>query len=193
MVKSPSRGRLSSIDLLPDEALPFVREALDGLKLRKRTQDDLREELNNHLLSLGLNPVSRSAFNRKSLQIAASGLGMQQVQEISAIMGEKLNDAPEGDVGLFLNQVLKTLIYDVIMEEALSENSPSMAMLKAASDSLMRLERARKISVETRSKLIKEFVGKADEAVTKAAKQAGLSKDQVAQIRRDVLGVVKRD
>jgi hypothetical protein len=183
---------LSSIDLLPDKALPHVRDAIEALKKRDRTQEDIREELNTHLLALGENPVSKSAFNRKALQVAAFGEQLRQAREVAAIMAEKLDEAPEGDVGLLLNETIKALIYDVVMEQSLSDESASVGMLKSAAQSLMRLEQARKMSIETRARIMRDFAGKADEAVTRASKQAGLTKDQVAQIRREVLGVVKK-
>jgi len=187
-----TRGRLSTIDLLPDEAVPYANAAIAALKERRRTQDDIREELNNHLLSLGLNPISFAAFSRKALQIAAMGANLIQAREIAAVMAEKLNDAPQGNVGLLLVETLKALVYDVIMNQSLSDGDASIDMLRKSADAIMRLERARKMNVETEAKRAKEFVGKADEAVVRAGKQAGLSKDQVSQIRREVLGVVKK-
>ena len=56
----------------------------------------------------------------------------------------------------------------------------------------MKLEKARHLSIDSEIKRREKFAQKADEAVTKAAKQAGLSKEQISQIRREVLGVTKR-
>lgn len=187
------RGRLSSIDLLPEEAAPCVRAALDALAERKRTQEDIRAELNECLGRLGLGPVSRSAFNRKALQIAAVGRQMQQAREVAAVMAEKLNDLPEGDIGLLLVETLKTLIYDVVMREALAEDGgEGLTMLARAADALMRLERARKTNAETRRLAMQAFARQAEEAVERAGREAGLSAEAVAQIRREVLGVVEK-
>ena len=183
------RGRLSSLDLLPDEARPHVLVAIEQLKLRERTQEDIREELNTHLLALGLNPVSKSAFNRKALQIAAYGEHLFHVREISAVMAEKLNDTPEGEIGLLLNEVIKSLVYELIMGASLSDEAVSSKMLKEAALTLSRLERARQISVETRSKIMRDFKDKAGEAIDKCARKAGLDDDTIAKIRREVLGV----
>jgi len=193
MAKSkPKRGRLSSLELLPDEARPFVIAAIESLKARQRTQDDIRIELNNHLLSLGLDPVSKTAFNRKALAVSAAGEQLLQAREVASIMAEKLDEAPAGDIGALLNETIKTLVYDVIMEQSLSDESASIDMLKSASQALMRLEQARKMSVETRAKIMADFADKAEDAIHKVSSQAGLSADQVAQIRREVLGVVKK-
>jgi len=189
------RGRLSSIDLLPEEAQPCVSAALAALSERKRTQEDIRRELNECLAKLGLGPISRSTFNRKALQIAAVGRQLQQAREVAAVMAEKLSDLPEGDIGLLLIEALKTLIYDVIMNEALAAEGgrAGLKMFSQAADAIMRLERARKTNAETRRLALREFAQAAEEAVERAGREAGLSAEAVAQIRREVLGVVERE
>jgi hypothetical protein len=189
------RGRLSSIDLLPDEAAPCVSAALAALGERRRTQEDIRAELNGCLKRLGLGPVSRSAFNRKALSIAAVGQQLTQAREVAAIMAEKLNDLPEGDVGLLLIEALKTLIYDVVMAGAMSGGDGEdggLAMLSKAADAVMRLERARKTNAETRRLAKHEFAAQVADAVEGAGREAGLSAEMVARIRREVLGVVEK-
>jgi hypothetical protein len=152
MMAKGKRGRLSSIDLLPDEARPHVIAAMAALKERQRSQDEIRDELNTHLLALGCAPISKSAFNRKALWLAGYGEQLTQAREVAAILAEKLNEAPAGDVGLLLNETIKTMVYDVIMEGSLDEESSSIGMLKEAALTLFRLEQARKISVVTRKK-----------------------------------------
>ena len=188
----PKRGRLSSIDLLPDEARPHVIAALTALKERRRTQEEIREELNSHLLALGLDPISRTAFNRKALQIAAFGQELIQAREIAAILAEKLGDAPEGDVGLLLNETLKTMVYDLIMGTALDDEAASVKMMNQAALTLFRLEQARKISVVTRKRIIDDFAVKAGEAVEQAAKAKGLSHDTVEDIKSKILGITRQ-
>ena len=186
------RGRLSSIDLLPEEAMPHVRKALQHLTENKLTQNQIREELNNHLLSIeGCKPIGKSSFNRKALQVAAYGERLIQARQIAEVMTQKI-DEQDGDVGALTNETIKTLVYDVIMDQALDEKSPSIEVLKEASLTLMRLERARKTSVEARSKHMREFIDKTEEAVTDIGKAGGLSPEVIAILRSDFLGVVKK-
>ncbi|MBK1868267.1 DUF3486 family protein [Taklimakanibacter albus] len=192
MAKDAKRGRLSSIDLLPEEARPHVIAAMEALKERRRQQDDIREELNSHLLAMGQKPISRSAFHRKALWLATYGEQLTQAREVAAILAEKLNEAPQGDVGLLLNETIKTIVYDVIMEQSLNDSSASMEMLKEAALTLFRLEQARKISVVTRKRIVDDFSDKATKAIDVAAGRAGLAPEVVSQIRREVLGVIDR-
>ena len=188
------RGRLSSIDLLPDEAAPCVSAALAALGERKRSQEDIRAALNRCLAELGLPPISRSAFNRKALSIAAVGRQLTQAREVAAIMAEKMDNLPEGDVGLLLIEALKTMIYDVVMREALPDDGePSgLAMLSKAADAVMRLERARKTNAETRRLALRDFADQASEVLERAGRETGLSAETVKLLRNEVLGVVKK-
>jgi hypothetical protein len=183
------RGRLSAIELLPDEAHPDVAWAIGELNARKRTAESIRLELNERLLALGCDPVQRSSFNRYSLNIAKQGMAMQQLRGVAAIIAEKMDEEPDGDVGLLINETIKTLIYDVIMEGSLSEEGMSIDMLKKAADAVYRLESARSTNLKAAAFKRAKFITQAADTAEKAAKEAGLSADRAAQIRRDVLGV----
>lgn len=183
------RRRLSSIDLLPAEAEEDVAWAVSEIKSRNRLQEDIRDELNLRLLAKGISPISRSAFNRYSLWIAQYSERLTQAREIAAIVAEKISDVPEGDVGLLLNETIKTLVLDVVQESMLSGESPSIKQLYAAAAALEKLERARKSNTDTAVKRAREFVEEAAETAVSVAKEQGLSGAAVDQIRREVLGV----
>lgn len=183
------RGRLSSIDALPEVAEPIIARALQELRQRKKSQMQILSELNASLGDHGIRSISRSAFNRKALWLAAYGQQLEHAREIAGIMAERLEAAPEGDVGLLLGETLKTIIFDVMSEASISTTSPSMKMLLDASEALQALERARKMSVETRVRIEKDFKVKAVEAVDRAARSKGLTADTVDEIKRQILGV----
>jgi hypothetical protein len=183
------RGRLSSIDLLPEQAEPHVLAALKALRERKKPQQQILAELNAALADYGIRPISRSAFNRKALWLAAYGRQLEHAREIAAIVAEKLDEAPAGDVGLLLGETLKTIIFDVLSEASLSDESASMKMLAQASIALRNLEQARRMSVQTRQKIMTDFVRKAGEAVEKVAEQRGLTAETVEVIKAQILGV----
>lgn len=184
------RGRLSSIDLLPEQAQPVVSQALQALRDNNKPATQILAELNASLADLGIRSISKSAFNRKSLWLAAYGEQLSRAREIAAIVGEKLEDAPEGDVGLLLGETLKTMVFELVSDASLSGKSMSMEMLNKAAESLRFLEQARKLSVETRTRIVKDFSRKASEAVDEAAKEKGLSADTVAAIKGRILGVM---
>ena len=130
MTERRGRGRLSSIQLLPEDATPHVLRAIEELKKMKRPQEAIREELNGHLLALGLDPVSRSAFHRYGLRLAIQGEKLMRFREVAAIWGEKLKDAPKDDVSLLLNETMTVMIYDLVTEHQINDEAVSMKMMR---------------------------------------------------------------
>lgn len=191
MGEGKGRGRLSSIDLLPDEAFPHVREAIEQLKARKLPQETIRETLNQHLLALGLDPVSRAAFNRYSLSLAIQGDRIMRAREIASIFAEKMSDAPTDDIGLLINETIKTLVYDIITAMTLDDEAASMKQLKEAALTLQRLEQAKVHKVAGDVKRKEKLVNDAAEAATVAAKAAGLSEETAEAIKAKILGIAR--
>jgi len=183
------RGRLSAIEQLPDEAEPFVIDAIKALNERSSTQESIREELNLNLLSIGADPISPSSFNRYSLNLAVQGKRLMQARSIAELFAEKINEQPDGDIGLLLAETLKTLIYDVVIDASLSGESPAIAMLEKAAKALKDLELGRGANLRVAKLKQDNFITEAADTVEAAAQEAGLSKERVAQLRRDVLGV----
>ena len=183
------RGRLSSIDTLPEEAEPAVQRAIEALKDRKKPQAQILRVLNAELEAIGAKPISKSAFNRKALWLASYGHDLEHAREIASVWAERVDETPDGDVGMLLGETLKTMIFDVMMEASLSKKSPSMVMLGVAAEALRNLEKAREISVSTRVKIERDFIKDAKKAVDRVAKEKGLSKDTIAAIKGQILGV----
>jgi hypothetical protein len=185
------RGRLSSLDLLPIEAQPFVRDAFRELGDRKRPAEDIRAELNAHLLGIeNAKPISRSAFNRKSLFLAEYGANIAHAREIAATFAERFGEDPNSDVGLLINETIKTIIFDVLMNRAMSDDETSMKLLKEAALTLQRLEMAKQSNVRTRVEIEEKIVTKAADVVEESARAAGLTPERARDIRHKVLGLM---
>lgn len=186
------RGRLSSLDLLPAEAEADYAWALGQLAKRERTQEAIRDELNLRLLGLGLEPVSKSAFNRKAMSFALMARQIEQTREMAGIMAERMDNQPEGDVGLLTGELIKSLVYDVLAGEMISGEAPSIKLLKTAAETIDKLERARKANMDTAVRIKKQFAGEAMQAVEAAGKQAGLSAENLRMIREQVYGIMQK-
>lgn len=190
MSRRSGRGRLSSIDLLPDHADAVVQQALAKLAERKEPQNRILDGLNFQLAALDppVEPISKSAFNRHSIGFARQARQLTEAREAAAAMAERLDDMPEGDIGLLLGETIKSLINDALLDGMLNGESASIKQLQAASDALHRLERARRDNAETR-RITDKFVKKAADAVEAAAKEKGLTVDTVQAIKREILGI----
>ena len=188
MASRARRGRLSSIDLLPEEAEPDIAWAFEEIKARRMPQLQILAELNKRLADRGLGKLSKSAFNRKALWLIGHGEAILRAREIAGVLAEKLDEVPEGDVGLLLNELVKSIVFDILSNAQLTD-SVSMNMALNAAVALDKLESARRQSVSTRDKIAKTFAEKAAAAVEKAGAAKGLTPDTVEALKAKILGI----
>lgn len=183
------RGRLSSIELLPEHADEAVRWAMDALASREFTQTLILERFNEMLADLDppVGPISSSAFNRFSMRFAAQARRLSEAREMAATLAERLDDMPEGDVGLMLGETIKALINDVLLDGMISGESPSMKNLLAAAEAVQRLEAARKSNIEAGEKARRAVMKKAVEAIEEGVELGRIDRN-AAQKAREIMG-----
>lgn len=178
------RGRLSSIDLLPEEAGDEIVWACQQLAERKRTQADILFELNDRLEAKGLEAVSKSAFNRKSLMLAAAQRRMQESRAMFEGLASQFTAEDVDQNTIILGEYLKTLIVELLGDES---KTPKQAMELAAA--FRATVSAQKISSERRRKLEDEIASKTVKAVDAVAKSRGLSAETAEEIKAKILGI----
>jgi len=187
------RGRLSSLDLIPEEGQEDIRWAYAELNKRARTAAVILEELNGRLIDKGLADyiISKSAFNRRSVAIARAGERIKMSRAIFSGIADHLTPENIDQGNIALGEFIKALIAELV-SEAEGDLTPKQVMELARGFGAVVL--AQKVSHDRKSKGEKDLATKAEktaDAVAKVAREAGLSADQVAKIRRDVLGVRK--
>jgi sugar phosphate isomerase/epimerase len=181
------RGRLSSIDLLPDEAQPDIVWAGEELRKRDRLQKDILAEFNARLADRGIGPVSVGAFSRYSTQLSITTRRIEETHRIVKALGARLDAASSDDLTMMVAELGKTLVFELLQGAGESGFTPKDAKeLAMAARSFAQAQRA---STDRIVALEKEMEGKVEAVTTAMAKQTGLSAEQVAKIRRDVLGV----
>ncbi|MCX5512267.1 hypothetical protein C3941_09360 [Kaistia algarum] len=179
------RGRLSSIEQLPEEAADDVIWAMQELAARKRTQTDILFEFNDRLEAKGLDPISRSAFNRRSMRMASSQRRQSERDAVLQAIGAKLSPKDINESTLILGEMLKTLIFELAEEQP--ENRTTKESMELSRAYLATVS-GQKISAD-RLKLMDEYEKKTAAVIDKIAEEKGLSEEAVAQLRRDFLGV----
>lgn len=180
------RGRLSSIDLLPEEAEDDIVWACQELYARTRTQEDIRFELNDRLEAKGIEPVSRSAFNRKAVRLAAAQRRMQDARAMFEGLSEQFTAEDVDQNTILLGEFIKTLIVELVGDDS-GEKTPKQAMELARA--FQATVAAQKISTERRQKIEADFAAKAGKAIDQVAQVKGLTADTVEEIKSKVLGV----
>lgn len=183
--KDPSgRGRLSSLDLIPDEGRDDILWALEELNKRERTQADILFELNDRLAVHGIDPISKSAFNRASIRTAAAARRISEARAVFAGIADQFTPESIDDNSIALGEVIKTLILELVDNPS---QTPKGAM-ELARAYLATLQ-GQKLSSERRLKLKEELSTKAMAAVEAVAAKGGISQETMDEINRR-LGVL---
>lgn len=189
-----TRKAPSSIDQLP----PEIREALNTL-LRDRgcKQIEATARINALLAEAGSEErISNSAVNRYDLRMRESGAKLQQSREVAEMWIGKLGAAPQGQVGNLVNEILRTLAFDLSLKlqdtELTADTLPEVvAQLRHLSLAAMRLEKAASENVKREAEIRKQALVDAAKEVGKTAKAGGLSAEAAGLIRRQILGLSK--
>jgi len=180
------RGRLSKIDMLPDEATEDVIWVCQQLAERRLTQKDILAEFNERLAEKGIEAVSRDCLKRKSFRLAATQRRMAEAREMFEGLSSQFTAANVDENTVILGEFIKTLIIELLGDET-GGRSPKQAMELArayqATVSAQKISTARRQALEAEAKKMTEKV------IEKVTQEAGLSPERAAQIRRDVLGL----
>jgi len=181
------RRRLSSIDLLPDEALPDIQWAMEQVKDNNLHKKDIHEEFNRRLAQHNIKPISKSAFSRHSIKLTAIARRIEETREIAAVLTEKLEPGDTDNLTIMVAETIKTLVFEMLTNGSDSDFNPKQA--KEMAEALRAAASAQKVSSERLSSVNKELASQVDKAVDKIAEVAGLSEERAKDIRNKVLGV----
>lgn len=199
---SRKRRQPSTVDLLPRTVRKELQAMLDDPRI---TQLQAVEKVNAILADLRaegdpevLDPacpeqVSKSAVNRYDLQMRDVGERLRQSREVADRWINKLGAAPQGQVGNLINEILRTLSFDVtlFMQEGTldKESAPAVVgMLKDLALTTMRLEKAANLNVEREKEIRQQALEEAASRVDKAARKNGVTPETIALIH-EALGI----
>jgi len=184
------RGRLSSLDLLPEEAEDDVLWAFGQLKANKKTQVEILESLNLRLSMKGIEPISSSAFNRKAMRLNKMSTRLSEAREIAGVLANRFEDGSDEELTLLVSETIKMLVYETLERvDNPKADVFSSEMLGNLANALKSAEQAKRISVDTRSRIEKDFKVKAEDAVEQVAKTKGLSQESTDALKAALLGI----
>ncbi len=177
---------VSTIKTLPDELLEQLQAWLRDPKI---TQLEATERLNELLIEIGEKPRSKSAVNRYAMQMNEIGAKIQQSREVADMWIAKFGNQPQGKVGQLLNEMVRTLAFEGIVNLSEEEGSIDPKSLKDLAQAIKALEDAATINEKRQREIEKAILEKAAEQTEKAIVQAGLSSDTANEIKRQILGI----
>jgi hypothetical protein len=180
------RGRLSSIDMLPDEAEADIVWALEQMRERAMPQAAILDEFNARLADRGVGKVSKSAFSRWSVRKAIQFRRLDEVRAITSDVVIGLGTDGADQVTVACAEMLKVAIYEAL------EGSLDPKGIMALSRALNSAVAAQKTSTAHRKQLEERVNAVVEQAADKAstgAIEAGMSEERAADLRKKVLGV----
>lgn len=185
-----TRGRLDSLEMLPEEAQDDVIWAVGQLNERRRSAADILFELNDRLEVKGIPAISKSAFYRRSARLAKRAMQLEERRYIYAGIAEKLTPDEISKADVVLGEFLKTLI-DELLDTGGIDTKGAMELAKAYKETIIgqrhSAEHRRKAEEEAKAKLLK-----AVDQATGAVASGGEKPDGLAvikKIREEVYGI----
>tara|TARA_R110001592_G_scaffold363400_1_gene688152 strand:- start:24413 stop:24988 length:576 start_codon:yes stop_codon:yes gene_type:complete len=189
------RNRPSSIEQLPADILQKLQALLRDPRVN---QLDATRRINGILAEQGHDErVSKSSVNRYAVRMNEVGERMRQSRQVSEMWIAKLGAEPEGKMGRLLNEMLRTLAFELtekVMASDLNEETlPGVIdQIKNLSLTSMRLEKSLSENIKTEKEIRKAFAAEVAAETESVAKEAGLSAEAVQTIKNKILGIADK-
>jgi len=191
---SKKKNTKSKIQQLPDD----IRSQLATmLRSDSMSQKAILEEINQLIRESGLPPedqISRTGLNRYFKRMELAGSRMAEARATAEVWTSKLGQAPTSEVGKLLQEFVRTMAFETSMkmmdasdgEEGKMIDPKSLGQLALV---IQRVEQAAMTSHKVEKEIRAAFAAEAADKAEKIVKQAGLTAETAADIRRQILGI----
>lgn len=184
--RRPGRGRLSSLEMLPEEADSDLLWLHDELRNGKRPQTAIRDEFNARLADRGIASISKGAFSRYSVRKAREWREYDERLRLSRALVETMGPDGADKMSVAVAERLKMAVDGLLSEGNLGPKEiAALARANRAAVAAQRdaMDLRRSLEEEQRKKL-EEVAASVAEVATKA----GISEDTMAEINRRIVG-----
>lgn len=189
------RGRLSQIELMPDECGPIIAWAADELQDRKRTQTDIYKEFVERLQALNeeydgqldIKIPKFTAFNQYAIKLSTMTRRLDETREIASAIAAKFDAQASDDLTLIAAEAIKSLIFEMLTSSKGIDPKGAMSLAQA----LRSATQAQTVSTDRRRKVEEDFKKQAEQAVATVARARGLTAETADAILTQILGVEK--
>lgn len=190
------RGRLNSIQLLPEACGPTVAWALAEMNRTDRTLTDIYGEFvaklegveREYRGEVEFKIPSFSSFHRHSFNIAVATKRMADVREIAGSLFEQYDPEESDQLTIIATEAIKTLVFEIYMSRG---DKVEAKDAQALANALRAAAQAQNVSSDRRRKVEAEFASKAKEAISTVQKAKGLTQEAADEILSKILGVQK--
>jgi hypothetical protein len=181
----------STIDRLPEDIKSQLQQLLQDPRV---TQLEATARINAILEDEGHEDrVSKSAVNRYAVRMAEVGEKLRQSRDVAQMYIAKVGAAPQGQMGLLINEILRTLAFDVSLkiQDADLKDPETLAatidQLKALALAVQRLEASATLNVKREGEIRKQTREDAVKAVEAEAKRQGASATTIDALRAAIM------
>jgi len=183
------RGRLSSIDLMPEEGREDLAWAMEQLNGREMTQAAILSELNGRLADKGLPLISKSAFNRRSMRVAEINRRAGEKAAIVSAIAPTLTPDKIEEMDRVVGEILKMTILEVLDRDGGGLGSKGAMELARGYQAVIQGQAK---SAESREKREKQFAEKVEKGIDAVAKAKGLTQETADDLKAKILGIEKK-
>ncbi|ADZ70106.1 DUF3486 family protein [Polymorphum gilvum] len=187
-MNTEGRGRLSSLEMLPEEADADLLWLNDELRAAKRPQTAILADFNARLADRGIAPISKGAFSRYSVKKARQWRDYDERLRLSRDLVESMGADGADKMTVAVAERLKMAVDGLLAEGNLSPKEVAqLANANRAAVTAQRhaMEIRRSLEEEQRQKL-----AEVAREVAEVGRQAGISAETMAEINRRITGGV---
>jgi hypothetical protein len=183
--------KASTIELLPDDILEKLQELLRD---RRIAQSEVAARINAILEEQGhALRLSKSGVNRYNVKMEKAGKKMRESRQMADMWIANFGAEPQGKLGHLINEMLRTLAFDMTLHlqegEISADNAPAtVKMLKSMALAMQRLEKASTDNVKREAEIRRQALEEAAERIEKKVK--GVSPETLRIIKEEVYGLV---
>ncbi len=179
--------RPRKVDLLPEA----VRRELDE-RLRQSGFSGYKA-LSEWLAGQGYQ-ISHAAIHDYGKKLKAYGEKMRQAREVASVWIGRLGAEPQGQVGQLVNEILRTLAFDLSLTLGEAELDPddipaAARTLKDLAVMMEKLERAANLNAEREAEIRRQTAEELAEKAEAAAGGGAIAPEKLRQLIREAYGV----
>lgn len=187
--RQQGRGRLSRLDMLPEEADEHLTWLNTEIRANKRPLNELRDVFNVQLAALGIEPISNGSFSRYAVRKAKQFRELDETLRMSRELAEVLGADGSDQLTINLSNMLQVAAVKLIEAEGSQLAAKDLMELARAAQAATS---AQKQSADYRRMLEREFAQKVEAAkkdIEQIGKKAGVSDEVMLRITNKLSGL----
>lgn len=184
--RQQGRGRLSTLEMLPEEADADLLWLNEELRDGKRPQVAILADFNARLADRGIGPISKGTFSRYTVKKARQWREYDERLRLSKALCEGMGPDGADTMTVAISERIK-----MATDEILSRGNLTAKDVAALANANRAAVTAQRHSAELRRLLEGEFterMKKAAKAVADVVAKAGVSDETMAEINRRLMG-----